>query len=83
MVVEVYSASFCSNCSTLKKILNEINIDYTLIDIDTPEGAIKAQENRVKSLPTTIITTDNIRVIEVGSKSKSHWLGIFAELIKE
>lgn len=83
MKIELYSASFCSNCATLKKILNEINIDYSLIDIDTPEGAANAQENRVKSLPTTIITTDNIRLIEVGSKNKSHWLELLNELIKE
>lgn len=74
MKVELYSASWCNQCDTLKKIFNEINIDYDMIDIDTLEGAAKAQANRVKSLPTTIITTDNIRVIEVGSKSKPFWL---------
>ena len=38
MKIELYSASFCSNCDTLKKILMRLIFDYTLIDIDTPEG---------------------------------------------
>lgn len=81
MKVELYSASFCSNCDTLKKIFNEINIDYDIIDIDAqPE---LTQQNRIRSLPTTIITTENIRLVEVGCKNKVFWLDLFKELIKE
>lgn len=82
MQIEMYSAHWCVNCDTLKKIFNEINIEYSVIDIDTPEGADKAQANRVRGLPTVIIITDDVRVVEVGCKFKTHWLELFAGLIK-
>ena len=81
MKIEVYSAGFCTNCDILKKIFNEINIDYDVIDIDTPEGAEKAQVNRVRGLPTTIIQTDDVLVVEVGVKNKTHWLVLLNELM--
>lgn len=81
MLIEVYSASFCSNCETLKKIFNEINVEYVVVDIDTPEGSAKAQANRVRSLPTTVIQTDDVKVIEVGAKNKQHWLDLLSGLM--
>lgn len=81
MLIEVYSAPWCSNCDTLKKILNEINAQYNVIDIDTPEGGAKAQTNRVRSLPTTIIHAEDVRVVEVGCKNKQHWLDLLSGLM--
>ena len=81
MKIELYSAPWCSNCATLKKIFNEINVEYDIIDVD--EQPELAQLNRIRSLPTTIITTENIRLVEVGCKNKVFWLDLFKELIKE
>jgi glutaredoxin len=81
MLIEVYSAPWCSNCDTLKKIFNEMNVDYVVVDIDTPEGAAKAQQHRVRGLPTTVIQTDDVKVIEVGCKSKAYWLDLLSGLM--
>ena len=77
----MYTAEWCQQCPNLKKIFNEINVDYVIIDIDSPEGAAKAQANKVRSLPTTIIQTDDVRVVEVGVKNKTHWLDTFSSLM--
>jgi len=81
MLIEVYSAPWCSSCNTLKKIFNEINVEYVVVDIDTPEGSAKAQANRVRSLPTTVIQGDNVKVVEVGCKNKVHWLDLLSGLM--
>jgi glutaredoxin len=81
MLIEVYSAPWCSSCDTLKKIFNEMNVDYVVVDIDTPEGAAKAQQHRVRGLPTTVIQADDVKVIEVGCKSKTHWLSLLSGLM--
>ena len=81
MKIDMYTAEWCQQCPNLKKIFNEINIDYDIIDIDSPEGAAKAQANRVRSLPTVIIQTDNVHVVEVGVKNKTHWLVLLNELM--
>lgn len=80
MQIEIYSASFCSNCDTLKKIFNEINVEYVVVDIDTPEGSAKAQQNRVRSLPTIVIENNDVKVVEVGLKSKNHYLDLLSSL---
>lgn len=81
MKIELYSASFCSNCDTLKKIFNEINIDYDIIDIDTPEGGAKAQANRVRSLPSVCLIKPDMSVTTiVGVKDKIFWLNLMSEL---
>ena len=81
MKIEMYTSSWCQQCPNLKRIFNEINVDHEVIDIDTPEGSAKAQSNRIKSLPTTIIQTDDVRVVEVGVKNKQHWLDLLSGLM--
>jgi glutaredoxin len=65
----------------LKRIFNEINVEYVVVDIDTPEGSARAQVNRVRSLPTTIIQTDDVKVVEVGCKNRVHWLDLLSGLM--
>jgi glutaredoxin len=80
MLIEVYSALWCSSCDTLKKIFNEMNVCYDVVDIDTPEGAAKAQQHRVRSLPTTVIQTDDVKIVEVGCKSQKHWQDLLSAI---
>jgi len=53
--VVVYSAPWCSGCKTLKNSLNKAGIEFTEVDIDTPEGMTKAKELNIKSIPVTMI----------------------------
>ncbi len=53
--VVVYSAPWCGGCKTLKNSLNNAGIEFTEVDIDTPEGMTKAKELNIKSIPVTMI----------------------------
>lgn len=53
--VVVYSAPWCSGCKTLKAALGKAGIEFTEVDIDTPEGMTKAKELNIKSIPVTTI----------------------------
>jgi len=35
----MYSADWCGDCRRSKRLLNELNVPYTLIDVDTDESA--------------------------------------------
>lgn len=80
MKIEIYGAAWCSNCVAQKMIFADMNVDFEYIDIDTPEGSAKAQANRVRSLPTTTIENNGVKVVEVGLKSKSHYLDLLSSL---
>jgi thioredoxin-like negative regulator of GroEL len=65
----VLSATWCSNCTTLKKQLDAMNVQYSIIDVDkNPEFA---QKVKARSLPTTVLMKDD-EVIQtfVGLKSQ-------------
>mgnify|MGYP003466570300 FL=1 len=53
--VVVYSAPWCAGCKTLKTALSKAGIEFTEVDIDTPEGTTKAKELGIKSIPVTTI----------------------------
>lgn len=53
--VVVYSAPWCAGCKTLKASLSEAGVEFTEVDIDTPEGMTKAKELGIKSIPVTTI----------------------------
>lgn len=76
MKIEVFTAQWCSQCKVLKRILEEINVDYIPIDIDTIEGGEAAQRDKVRGLPTLKITTDSVTLFETGCKSKAYYLQI-------
>jgi len=35
----MYSADWCGDCRRSKRLLNELNVPYTMIDVDTDESA--------------------------------------------
>ena len=37
--ITMYSADWCGDCRRSKRLLNELNVPYTLIDVDTDESA--------------------------------------------
>lgn len=53
--VVVYSTPWCAGCKTLKAALSGAGIEFTEVDIDTPEGMTKAKELGIKSIPVTTI----------------------------
>lgn len=53
--VVVFSASWCTGCKTVKKVLQEKGIEYIEIDIDTKEGMQLAKDNIVRNIPVTVV----------------------------
>lgn len=53
--IKVFTASWCGQCSALKKQLDVKGIMYEVIDVDTDEGGEIAFEWGVRSLPAAII----------------------------
>ena len=49
--VVLAGAPWCSSCKGMRDVLTSLGIDYQYIDIDTEEGAVFAQQNRIRSLP--------------------------------
>ena len=78
MKIELLTAQWCSNCSTLKKTFDQMNVDYILIDVD--EQPEYAQQNRIRSLPSVIIATDNIKIVETGVKDRNYWQSLLSSL---
>ena len=54
-MIEVFSASWCSGCRIVKKVLSEKGIQFTEVDIDTEEGMIKAKELGIRNIPVTFV----------------------------
>jgi glutaredoxin len=54
--LEVYTGSWCPNCTVLKAALKEANVPFDQIDADSEEGMDKAIKMGVRGgLPTTIV----------------------------
>lgn len=80
--VVLVGAPWCSSCKGMRDVLTSLGIDYQYIDIDTEEGAIFAQQNRIRSLPTTLFTLGNKTEVVIGSKNVQFVRG-FIESFKE
>lgn len=80
--VVLAGAPWCSSCKGMRDVLTSLGIDYQYIDIDTEEGAIFAQQNRIRSLPTTLFTLGNKTEVVIGSKNVQFVRG-FIESFKE
>jgi glutaredoxin len=78
--IELYGASWCQGCKQQKAIFDNMNLAYEYIDIDTPEGSAKAASNRVRSLPTIVVDSGDVRVVEVGCKSQKHWQDLLSAI---
>lgn len=53
--VKIFSADWCSGCKTLKSQLKAKGVQFTEVDMDTPEGMKEGSLNGVRSLPTIIL----------------------------
>lgn len=68
------SADFCEPCKALDRVMDEIipsyntNVIYEKIDVE--EDVDFAEDNKIRSVPTTILMKDDIEVYRfVGTKS--------------
>ena len=63
--IKVISASWCTNCNTLKKQLDSMNVKYSVVDADVDIDYVRKVGAR--SLPTTVIEEDGeIKEIFIG-----------------
>ena len=81
------SAEFCQPCKQLDKVMNEILptikniIDYKIIDVE--EDVDFAEENKIRSVPTTIFMKNDIEVFRfVGTKSGNEIKAIIDQYVK-
>ena len=51
----LFTASWCSGCSNVKKTLDSKSIAYETIDVDTEEGMELAAKYSIRSLPSALI----------------------------
>ena len=56
-------ANWCVPCRALDKLLEDNNIKYEHIDIDTPNGEGLSIKFNVTSIPTLVITDDEENVL--------------------
>lgn len=66
-MIKVYSASWCTGCTSLKKVLNSKGIPFTEVDIDTLEGMKEAKELNIRAIPITVVGDKQF----VGSKPET------------
>lgn len=80
MKIKLFSAQWCSQCQSMKSVLNNIGLEFETIDIDTTEGSEFAMQHRVRSLPTLVINYKDTTTVVVGSKNKAFMEGLIKEL---
>ena len=56
-------ANWCGPCRALDKLLEDNNIKYEHIDIDTPNGEGLSIKFNVTSIPTLVITDDEENIL--------------------
>lgn len=57
MITLLFSAPWCQQCKTLKKIFNNLDVQYTEINVDdNPE---KSKQYKIKALPTVVFESDS------------------------
>ena len=61
-VVKVY-AEWCGPCKVLDKMLQESNIEYKSVDIDSSEGEELSLAHKIRGVPTLLILDDNNNLI--------------------
>ena len=61
-VVKVY-AEWCGPCKVLDKMLQESNIEYKSVDIDSSEGEELSLTHKIRGVPTLLILDDNNNLI--------------------
>ena len=63
--IDVYSASWCPNCSVLKNNLDGANIQYEVVDCDSDEGMSRAAALGIRGLPTTVVSQDGAVIRQI------------------
>jgi mycoredoxin len=77
----MYAADWCGDCRRSKRLLAELNVPYTLIDVDADESAAEKVitiNNGMRSIPV-IVFDDGTHLTEPSDaalKEKLHSLGI-------
>jgi len=77
----MYSADWCGDCRRSKRLLNELNVPYTIIDVDADESAAEKVieiNGGMKSIPV-IVFDDGTHLTEPSDatlKAKLTSLGV-------
>ena len=80
-MITMYSADWCGDCRRSKRLLNELNVPYTMIDVDTDESAAEKVieiNGGMRSIPV-IVFSDGTHLTEPSDndlKAKLQSLGI-------
>ncbi|MFZ9926678.1 MAG: mycoredoxin [Candidatus Nanopelagicaceae bacterium] len=80
-MITMYAADWCGDCRRSKRLLAELNVPYTLIDVDADESAAEkviAINNGMRSIPV-IVFNDGTHLTEPSDaalKEKLHSLGL-------
>ena len=77
----MYSADWCGDCRRSKRLLNELNVPYNIIDVDADESAAEKVieiNGGMRSIPV-IVFDDGTHLTEPSDaalKEKLHNLGL-------
>ncbi|MEY2798686.1 MAG: mycoredoxin [Actinomycetota bacterium] len=80
-MITMYSADWCGDCRRSKRLLNELNVEYTIIDVDADESAAEKVieiNGGMKSIPV-IVFDDGTHLTEPSDatlKAKLQSLGL-------
>ena len=80
-MVTMYSADWCGDCRRSKRLLNELNVPYNIIDVDADESAAEKVieiNGGMRSIPV-IVFDDGTHLTEPSDavlKEKLHSLGL-------
>ena len=61
----IVSAVWCSNCVAVKNKLDSLGVDYAVVDADTDFGSEWCMEKGVRSLPTMVVSYEDIMLEDV------------------
>lgn len=80
-MITMYSADWCGDCRRSKRLLNELNVPFTIIDVDADESAAEKVieiNGGMRSIPV-IVFDDGTHLTEPSDaalKEKLHALGV-------
>lgn len=66
-MIKVFGATWCANCTHLKKDIENKGLEYEYFDVGTKDGLAEMHKYGLfKTLPVTVITVDEGELISVG-----------------
>jgi len=68
--IKLFSSKKCPPCSEAKKILAEKGIPFTVIDVDSADGAKIADLNGIRAIPTIVMGKDMIEGLPSNLKER-------------